>query len=91
MADRVTERGGGLAAFDMIVLVGGTDVGPRTWVEQVGAPAPAADDGGGTDLRGAGAGAYLRTGQLVALLATVRVMTRRSSRASPAPRRNRHR
>ena len=73
MADRVTERGGGLAAFDMIVLVGGTDVGPRTWVEQVGTRLPqlammaVAPTFAEPELA-----PYLRTGQLVALLATVR-------------------
>jgi hypothetical protein len=73
MADTVTERGGGLAAFDMIVLVGGTDVGPRTWVEQVGTRLPqlpmvaVAPTFAEPELA-----PYLRTGQLVALLATVR-------------------
>jgi hypothetical protein len=73
MADTVTERGGGLAAFDMIVLVGGTDVGPRTWVEQVGPRLPelpmmaVAPTFAEPELA-----PYLRTGQLVALLATVR-------------------
>ena len=40
MADTVAERGGGLAAFDMAMLVGGSDVGPRSWVEQVGTRLP---------------------------------------------------
>jgi hypothetical protein len=73
MADTVAERGGGLAAFDMALLVGGSDVGPRSWVEQVGtrlrqlpmvgiAPTFAEPE----------LAPYLRTGQLVALLATVR-------------------
>jgi hypothetical protein len=73
VAESVTERGGGLAAFDMILLVGGTDVGPRTWVEQVGTRLPqlpllaVAPTFAQPELA-----PYLRTGQLVALLATVR-------------------
>ncbi len=73
VADKVTERGGGLGAFDMALLVGGGDVGPRTWVEQVGTRLPLmpmvgiAPTFADPDLV-----PYLRTGQLVALLATVR-------------------
>lgn len=73
MASAVTDRGGGLGAFDMAVLVGGGDVGPRTWVEQVGTRLPqmpmvaVAPTFSQPELA-----PYLRTGQLVALLATVR-------------------
>jgi hypothetical protein len=73
MANEVTERGGGLAAFDLALLAGGTDVGPRTWVEQVGTRLPQmpmvaiAPTFAQPELA-----PYLRTGQLVALLATVR-------------------
>jgi hypothetical protein len=73
IADAVAEEGGGLAAFDMMLLVGGSDVGPRTWVEQVGTRLPEvpmvaiAPTFAEPELA-----PYLRTGQLVALLATVR-------------------
>jgi hypothetical protein len=73
MANSIEERGGGLSAFDLLLLVGGTDVGPRTWVEQVGTRLPqkpmvaVAPTFSQPELA-----PYLRTGQLVALLATVR-------------------
>ena len=73
VADAITERGGGLAAFNLALLVGGTDVGPRSWVEQVGTRLPqmpmvaVAPTFAQPELA-----PYLRTGQLVALLATVR-------------------
>ena len=73
MADAVTERGGGLAAFDMALLVGGGDVGPRTWVEQVGTRLPQLPMVGvAPTFAEPELAPYLRTGQLVALLATVR-------------------
>jgi len=73
VADRVTERGGGLAAFDMALLVGGGDVGPRTWVEQVGTRLPQLPMVGiAPTFAQPELVPYLRTGQLVALLATVR-------------------
>ena len=73
VADAVTEGGGGLGAFDMALLIGGGDVGPRTWVEQVGTRLPQmpmvaiAPTFAEPELV-----PYLRTGQLVGLLATVR-------------------
>ena len=73
MADTVAERGGGLAAFDMAVLVGGSDVGPRSWVEQVGTRLPQMPMVGiAPTFAQPELAPYLRTGQLVALLATVR-------------------
>jgi len=73
MADTVAERGGGLAAFDMAVLVGGSDVGPRSWVEQVGTRLPQLPMVGiAPTFAEPELAPYLRTGQLVALLATVR-------------------
>ena len=73
MAETVTERGGGLAAFDMALLVGGGDVGPRTWVEQVGTRLPLLPMVGvAPTFAQPELVPYLRTGQLVALLATVR-------------------
>lgn len=73
VADGVRSRGGGLDAFDMALLVGGSDVGPRTWVEQVGPRVPdlpmvaIAPTFAQPELA-----PYLRSGQLSALIATVR-------------------
>lgn len=65
--------GGGIAAFDLAVVVGGIDFGPRSWVEQVTTRLPAlpvvavAPTFAQPELA-----PYLRTGQISALLATVR-------------------
>jgi hypothetical protein len=73
LADLVREAGGGMAAFNLAVVVGGGDLGPRTWVEQVGPRLPSlpivaiAPTFAQPELA-----PYLRTGQLVALLATLR-------------------
>jgi hypothetical protein len=73
LADGVRSRGGGLDAFDLALLVGGSDVGPRTWVEQVGPRLPdlpmvaIAPTFAQPELA-----PYLRSGQLSALIATVR-------------------
>ena len=73
LADAVREAGGGMAAFNLAVVVGGGDLGPRTWVEQVGPRLPSlpivaiAPTFAQPELA-----PYLRTGQLVALLATLR-------------------
>jgi hypothetical protein len=73
LAGEVRSRGGGIAAFDLAVVVGGIDFGPRSWVEQVGTRLPAlpvvavAPTVAQPELA-----PYLRTGQLAALLATVR-------------------
>jgi hypothetical protein len=73
MADAIAQRGGGIGAFGMVLLVGGTDIGPRSWVEQAGTRLP--------DLPMVAVAPtflqpelapYLRTGQLAGLLATVR-------------------
>lgn len=40
VADAARSAGGGLAAFDLALVVGGGDIGPRTWVEQVRPRAP---------------------------------------------------
>jgi hypothetical protein len=73
MADAISAGGGGVGAFQMVLLVGGTDIGPRSWVEQVGTRLP--------DLQMVAVAPtflqpelapYLRTGQLAGLLATVR-------------------
>ena len=73
MAALIAQRGGGIGAFDSIVVVGGGDIGPRSWVEQVGTRLPAvpmlaiAPTFAQPELA-----PYLRSGQLVALLATTR-------------------
>lgn len=63
----------GIAAFDLVLIVGGVDIGPRTWVEQVGTRVP--------DLplaaivptvRYPEVAPFLRSGQLSALVGTVR-------------------
>jgi hypothetical protein len=73
LAGAVREAGGGMGAFDIVLVVGGGDLGPRTWVEQVGTRLPAlpivaiAPTFAQPELA-----PYLRTGQLAALLATLR-------------------
>jgi hypothetical protein len=91
VVEAVDEGGGGLAAFDLALVVGGSDVGPRTWVEQVGTRLPTlpmvavAPTFAEPELA-----PYLRTGQLVALLANVRddaafVESVTSTAGAPAP------
>ena len=73
VASLIAQRGGGLAAFDVIVVVGGSDIGPRSWVEQVGTRLPnvpmvaIAPTFAYPELA-----PYVRTGQLDGLLATIR-------------------
>ena len=71
--DAVRQRGGGIGAFDLVVIISGSDLSARSWVEQVGARLP--------KLRLAAVAPtfldpelepYLGSGQLVALLATLR-------------------
>jgi len=71
--DAIRERGGGIGAFDMVLIVSGSDISARSWVEQVGtrlpglsmvAIAPTFLD---PELE-----PYLRSGQLTALLSTLR-------------------
>lgn len=63
---------GGISSFQLVLVVGGSDIGPRTWVEQVGTRLPElpmvaiAPTFARPELE-----PYLRTGQLTALLATV--------------------
>jgi hypothetical protein len=73
LADAIRQRGGGIGAFDMVLVVSGSDMSARSWVEQVGtrlpqlpivAIAPTFLD---PELE-----PYLRSGQLTALLATLR-------------------
>lgn len=73
VAEAITAAGGGIGAFQMALLVGGIDIGPRSWVEQVGTRLPTlpmvavAPTFAQPELA-----PYLRTGQLAGLLATVR-------------------
>jgi hypothetical protein len=71
--DAIRQRGGGIGAFDLVVIISGSDFSARSWVEQVGARLP--------KLKLAAIAPtfldpelepYLRSGQLVALLATLR-------------------
>jgi hypothetical protein len=71
--DAIRQRGGGIGAFDLVLIVSGSDLSARSWVEQVGARLP--------DLKMAAIAPtflapelepYLGSGQLVALLATLR-------------------
>lgn len=73
LAEALRAGGGGIGAFDFVLLVGGTEIGPRSWVEQVSprvrnVPVAAIVP---TVLQPLAA-PYLRTGQLSALLATAR-------------------
>jgi hypothetical protein len=72
-AGRLNDAGGGMAAFALALVIGGGELGPRTWVEQVGTRLPSlpivaiAPTFALPELA-----PYLRTGQLTALLATLR-------------------
>jgi hypothetical protein len=71
--DAVRERGGGIGAFDMVLIVSGSDISARSWVEQVATRLPAlpmvaiAPTFLDPELE-----PYLRSGQLEALLSTLR-------------------
>ncbi|MEP7040117.1 MAG: hypothetical protein ABI864_00930 [Chloroflexota bacterium] len=73
IADAIRQRGGGIGAFDMVLIVSGSDISARSWVEQVGSRLPdlplisIAPTFLAPELE-----PYLRTGQLTALLATLR-------------------
>lgn len=71
--DAIRARGGGIGGFDMVLIVSGSDLSARSWVEQVGTRLP--------DLSMVAIAPtfldpelepYLRSGQLTALLATLR-------------------
>jgi hypothetical protein len=72
-ADAIRQRGGGIGAFDLVLIVSGSDLSARSWVEQVGARLPSlklaaiAPTFLDPELE-----PYLGSGQLVALLATLR-------------------
>jgi hypothetical protein len=71
--DAIRQRGGGIGAFDLVLIVSGSDISARSWVEQVGARLPhlpmvaIAPTFLDPELE-----PYLRSGQLTALLATLR-------------------
>ena len=71
--DAIRQRGGGIGAFDMVLIVSGSDISARSWVEQVGPRLPdlammtIAPTFLDPELE-----PYLRSGQLDGLLATLR-------------------
>ena len=71
--DAVRQAGGGIGAFDMVLIISGSDISARSWVEQVGTRLPAlpmlaiAPTFLDPELE-----PYLRSGQLTALLSTLR-------------------
>jgi len=73
LAALVAQRGPGIGAFKLILVVGGNDISPRSWVEQVGTRLPdtpmvaIAPTFAQPELA-----PYVRTGQLAGLLATIR-------------------
>jgi hypothetical protein len=88
--DAIRQRGGGIGAFDMVLIVSGSDISARSWVEQVGSRLPdlamitIAPTFLDPELE-----PYLRSGQLLGLLATLRESTAYAdaiASASPADR-----
>jgi hypothetical protein len=73
VADVLRARGGGLGAFSLALIVAGVDLGPRSWVEQVGTRVPGLPLAAvtPTTLRPE-LEPYLASGQLAALLGTLR-------------------
>jgi len=73
LAEAIRGDGGGMGAFDLALVVSGSDLGARSWMEQVSTRLPAlpivaiAPTFAQPELQ-----PYLRTGQLAALLATAR-------------------
>ena len=88
----IRKRGGGIGAFDLVLIVSGSDISARSWVEQVGPRLPhlpmvsIAPTFLDPELE-----PYLRSGQLIALLGTLREdvayaeAVAASSAASPGP------
>jgi len=86
LADLLRARGGGLHAFDLALIIAGGDLGPRSWIEQIGTRVPGLPlvAVAPTSLRPE-LEPYLATGQLAALLGTLRDDTGyASSLESPA-------
>jgi hypothetical protein len=73
LADALRARGGGLGAFNLALIIAGVDLGPRSWVEQVGTRLPGLPLAAvtPTTLRPE-LEPYLASGQLAALLGTLR-------------------
>ena len=73
LADAARAAGGGIAAFRLTLVVGGNDLDPRTWIEQIGTRLPKVPilAIAPTFLRPE-LEPYLRSGQLTALLGTLR-------------------
>jgi len=73
LADALRARGGGLGAFNLALIVAGVDIGPRSWVEQVGTRVPGLPLAAltPTTLRPE-LEPYMASGQLAALLGTLR-------------------
>ena len=73
LADALRARGGGLGAFNLALIVAGVDLGPRSWVEQVGTRVPGLPLAAltPTTLRPE-LEPYMASGQLAALLGTLR-------------------
>jgi hypothetical protein len=73
MVGAIRQRGGGIGAFDLVLIVSGSDISARSWVEQVGPRLPhlpmvsIAPTFLDPELE-----PYLRSGQLTALLGTLR-------------------
>lgn len=73
IAGAIRSGGSGIGAFDMALLVGGSDIGPRSWVEQVGTRLPTLPMVAIVPtFAQPEIGPYLRSGQLTAVLATAR-------------------
>lgn len=73
IADAVRSAGGGIAAFDMVLIVSGGDLSARSWVEQVGARLPTLPMVAiAPTFLDPELAPYLRSGQLTALVATLR-------------------
>lgn len=73
IADAVRTAGGGLAAFDMVLIVSGSDLSARSWVEQVGSRLPELPMVAiAPTFLDPELAPYLRSGQLTGLVATLR-------------------
>ena len=72
-ADAIRQRGGGIGAFDLVLIVSGSDLSARSWVEQVGARLPGLKMAAiAPTFLDPELEPYLGSGQLVALLGTLR-------------------
>lgn len=73
MADSIRAGGGGIGAFNLVVIVSGADLGARSWIEQVGSRLPHMPMAAvAPTFLEPELAPYLRSGQLQALLATLR-------------------